>query len=223
MVEDKKIEYEISFSAESKEKLQLDEAKIEENRKLIEFLTKEIEKIQNGNSKENKKTVTKKKSEDKKENKEKNETLTEGEKLIRDLDSKGLQNLRTMTTSPEQLVSANFLSFLGKSGPQGILIATLITTALSSPETLSQIVRALAAPGGPLERDWKRFFEKQIDIGLSRIQLERRQVGADILVLPQKLGFVQSNEAWASSNLFAIDAKKVARIGLTDKEEGLFE
>lgn len=215
--------YEISLSAEAKEEVFSTEKKVQDLKEIVAKLEAEINTILEKPIEKKTEDETPSKPQEAKSEEKKDAALTEGEKFIKNIDSKGLGNLRSLSSNPETMLSGQFLSFLTKGGPQTAIIAALISAAVSSPETLNQIIKALAAPGGPLNRDWRRMIDKQVDIGLSRAQIERRQVGRDILVLPQKLGFVPQNEAWASSNLFEIDFKKVARIGLTQKEEGLFE
>lgn len=208
-INDESIVYEIKLSAEVQKEVDDTEAKIAEIKKIISDVEKDINEVKG--------------TETKSETKKDSSTLTDGEEFIKTIDSEGLGNLQSLATNPGSLLSSQFLSFLTKGGPQTAIIATLITSVVSSPESIAQIIKALAAPGGPLNRDWQRFIKTQVDIGLSTAQLERRQTGADILVTPQKRGFIPSNEAWAQSSIISIDAKKVARIGLTDKEEGLYE
>lgn len=216
------IEFEVSLSAEASQGITSAQNIIDQANKLIDELKQKIEKIQKQSPKDTAtpKIKEEKKSEPKKEQKKK--PNTEAEEFLNSLDTKQLSNLKSLATSPEGLISNQFLKFLGGLGPEGAAIVGIITAAVSTPAVIIEIVKVLSQPGGPLNRDWRRFIEKQIDVGLSRQEEKRKALGLDQQIFIQgNRGYTPQNQVWVSNNLVRINENRISRVGLNDREDGL--
>ena len=75
--------------------------------------------------------------------------------------------------------------------------------------------------GGPLNRDWKRFIEDEVAVGLSRVQQKENELGVSQTILTQVVGFHPNNENWTYNSLFNRNSLRYARIGLSDREAGV--
>ena len=216
------IEFEIGLTSKASEDLVVGQAIIDQANELIESLRKKIEEIQEKTSKdsETKKEEKETKKEDAKKEDEK--PNTEAEEFLNSLDTTQLSNLKSLATSPEGLIANQFLKFLGGIGPQGAAIVGIITAAVSAPAVIIEIVKVLSQPGGPLNRDWRLFIEKQVDIGLSRAEEKRKALGLDQQIFRQGgRGYTKGNEAWISNNFIKLPENRLSRVGLSDREDGL--
>lgn len=218
-----KLEFTISLSTKASDQIAEAQIVIDEANKVIDSLKEKIEKIHEEIAKDT--AVPKEKTEEakKEETKKDKEDKSEAVEFIESLDTKQLSNLRSLATNPEGFAVSQFLSFLTKGGPHGAAIVGIITAAVSAPAVIIEIVKVLSQPGGPLNRDWRRFIEKQIDIGLTREQEKRKALGSDVVIFVQQRdrGYVTANEIWTSNNQVRLNDNRISRIGLNDRENGL--
>lgn len=203
------LSFTVSLSAQATDGISAAQSVIDEANKIIESLKKEIDEIQNKSP--SSKSATS------------DDDQSEATEFLNSLDTKQLNNLKSVATSPAGFIQGQFLGFLTKLGPQGAAIVGLITAAVSSPSVIIEIVKVLSQPGGPLNRDWRLFIEKQIDIGLTREQEKRKALGKDVQIFVQRnqRGFIRANEVWTANNLIHLNENRISRIGLSDREDGL--
>ena len=75
--------------------------------------------------------------------------------------------------------------------------------------------------GGPFNRDWRRFIDGEVDIGLTREQQKLKELGFEQVILTQIVGYRPNNEGWTFNSLIDINDSRLARIGLSDRAAGL--
>ena len=100
-------------------------------------------------------------------------------------------------------------------------ILPALAVAIGAPIVAIEFIKALSVKGGPLNRDWRRFIQEEINIGLSRVQQKRVELGLDQVILTQVQGFQPNNENWTFNSLYGVDDSRLARIGLSDREAGV--
>lgn len=134
------------------------------------------------------------------------------------LDSGQLTTFGKMGKNPKTAVT-KILQGIGGStfakilGPIGI--------ALIAVEVTKEIIKLMSMKGGPLNRDWRRFIENEVAVGLSRQQQLEDRFGVSQTILTQIRGFAPNNENWTYNNLFDVNDERIARIGMSDREAGV--
>jgi len=96
-----------------------------------------------------------------------------------------------------------------------------LAIAIATPVVMVEIIKALSVKGGPFNRDWRRFISEEVEVGLSRVQQKEKELGITQTILTQIEGFKPNNENWTYNNLFQVDERRIARIGLSDREAGV--
>ena len=126
-----------------------------------------------------------------------------------------------LLTNPGNFVGDKLLGMLRGAGPYGIAAVGAITAIVTLPDVIASIIKVLAAKGGPLNRDWRRFIQDEIEIGLTREQQKRRDLGLDQVIITQQKGFVPVNNALTANNLYRVDEIRISRIGNEEKAYGV--
>lgn len=148
----------------------------------------------------------------------KKETL----EFLKKLDSQGLQTLSNFATNPTGATLNSLTRILTMAGADAAMFLSVIGIAITAPIVIEQLIKALSIKGGPLNRDWKRYLDQEVDVGLSRQQVKQREQGIDVVVLTERSGFVPNNSNWTYNSLFDIDDKRISRIGLADRAAGVY-
>src|SRR5579872_1534049 len=102
------------------------------------------------------------------------------------LDTKGLQTLYNFSVNPTASVLGQLTKALSAVGPEAQIIIAVVTMAISAPQVIQAIIKALSVKGGPLNRDWKRLVSQEVDAGLSRQLVKQRELGIDQVILNQQ-------------------------------------
>jgi len=121
-----------------------------------------------------------------------------------------------LAKNPTGFIGGSLTKLLGTSAILGPL-----ALAVATPIVLAEILKALSVKGGPFNRDWRRFIDGEIDIGLTREQQKLKELGFEQVILTQIVGFRPNNEGWTFNSLIDINASRLARIGLSDRAAGL--
>jgi len=134
------------------------------------------------------------------------------------LDKADLAQFGLLAKNPTALISKSLTRLLG-SGAAAVLAPLAI--AITAPIVMQEFIKALSVKGGPLNRDWRRFIQNEVAIGLSRVQQKEDEFGVSQTILTQVKGWVPNNENWNYNNLFDVNDERIARIGLSDREAGV--
>ena len=102
---------------------------------------------------------------------------------------------------------------------ESIPVVALIILAVKLAE---YIIKLMVVKGGPLNRDFRRFIQAEVDVGLSRELVKRRELGIDQVIISQSGGrFVPNNTFSTYNSLYAVTESRIARIGLDDRAAGV--
>jgi len=85
--------------------------------------------------------------------------------------------------NPAGAVGGQVLQMLGRFGPWGAAAAAAITAIATGPEVMQRLVRELGRKGGPLNRDWRRNIEEEVNGALDLRQQKDRQLGIDPFIV----------------------------------------
>lgn len=96
-----------------------------------------------------------------------------------------------------------------------------IALAILAAKLAPMIIATLSMKGGPLNRDWIRFIQDEVEVGLSRVQQKEKELGVSQVILTQVIGFHPNNENWTYNSLFDRSSTRLSRIGLSDREFGV--
>ncbi len=134
------------------------------------------------------------------------------------LDKGQLMKLGAMGKNPTAAIS----NLLKQAGGSGILkFLGPIAIATIAVEVTIQMIKLLNTRGGPLNRDFRRFIQDEVQVGLSREQQKRLDLGIDQTILTQVSGFRPNNENWTYNSLFEVNETRISRIGMSDREAGV--
>ena len=134
------------------------------------------------------------------------------------LDKGQLMEFGRMGKNPKGAVT-QILQKIGGSGIAKFLGP--IGIAIIAAEVSKEIIKMMSVKGGPLNRDWRRFIESEVQVGLSRVQQKERELGISQTILTQVVGFSPNNENWTHNSLYLRNDQRVARIGISDRAAGV--
>ncbi len=146
---------------------------------------------------------------------------TEITEAVDALDDNDIKQLKGILGNPQGFVKGGITDVFKNLGPNAPIILGIVGLVIASPILIKELLKALAVKGGPLNRDWRRFIQKEIDVGLSREQQKQKELGFDQVILTQILGFNPNSESFTYNSLFNIDSSRIARIGLSDRAAGV--
>lgn len=149
------------------------------------------------------------------------DSLEELTKLMKDVDSSGISNIKAMASNPQGFIQAGIMKVLGSAGPYGALAAALIAIIASTPAMVTAVVEALGVKGGPLNQDFALTQEEQFDQAFSRIVQYRRITGDDPIITVTTKGFVAGDKDFVDNSLIYIETGKAGRIDLNQSSLGL--
>ena len=105
-------------------------------------------------------------------------------KVFSELNSQ-VQLIQPIATNPVGFIGNKVLQMLSGAGPHGALAVAAITAVITAPEVLREVVHALSQKGLPLNRDWQRVIEDEVN-GLFNIEEQKRRLlGIDAYVVTQ--------------------------------------
>ena len=90
------------------------------------------------------------------------EEIKKMQSMVKDVDSKGISNIKNLAKSPESFMENTMMRALSRAGPHGALAATIIATIAGTPEMVRAVVEALGVKGGPLNQDFAFTEDEQI-------------------------------------------------------------
>jgi len=136
--------------------------------------------------------------------------------LVKDLDSKGIGNIKNIANNPQSFMENTFISALARAGPYGALTAAIVTTIAGSPELVKAVVEAMGVKGAPLNQDYAFTEEEQFNQQFSRAVQFRRLTGDDPVVTLTTKGFVAGDPDFVENSLVDANIARTARVNLRD-------
>lgn len=134
------------------------------------------------------------------------------------LDKADIAQFGVIAKNPTGFISGALTKLLGSGGAA---ILGPLALAIATPIVMAEVIKALSVKGGPFNRDWRRFIEGEVEVGLSRLQQKQKELGISQVILTQVVGFTPNNANWTYNSLFNIDDSRFARIGLSDRAAGV--
>jgi hypothetical protein len=149
------------------------------------------------------------------------DSLGELTKLMKDVDSKGMNNLKSMATNPAGFMQGTIMGILGRAGPYGALAAAIIGVIAATPAMASAVVEALGVKGGPLNQDFALTQDEQYGQAFSREVQYRRITGDDPVITVTTKGFVAGDEDFNDNSLVDVETGRMGRVSLNQNSVGL--
>jgi len=140
--------------------------------------------------------------------------------LAKDIDNKGISNIKNIAKSPETFMENTFISALARAGPHGALVAAIITTIAGSPALVTAVVQALGVKGAPLNQDFAWTEDEQYNQQFDRVMQFRRLTGDDPVITVTTKGFVVGDPDFVDNSLVDTNIARTARVNLRDSALG---
>ena len=134
--------------------------------------------------------------------------------------SGGSGQVAQLVSNPEQFIGDKLLSTITKAGPQGAIIGAIVTMIASSPlifELAKDIIIALSAKGGPLNRDFIINVEDAVTGFLSYSDQHKRELGISSFIVSQVNGFAPIGGTDVYNSKFEKDQFRISRFATGDK------
>ena len=167
-------------------------------------------------------TAGKRTSEDKPTSKDTtdNENVEKAIDLVRDMDHKGIANVRSLASSPQSFVANGLVRALSAAGAPGVLVAAIITAIAGAPEMVKTVVSALGVKGAILNQDYKYSLEGQENLHFDRVTQFRKLTGDDAVITSRDRGFVVGDADFVLNSLVDVSTGRVGRINLRQTSLG---
>lgn len=140
--------------------------------------------------------------------------------MAKDIDNKGISNIKNLAKSPENFMENTLMRTLAKAGPHGALAAAIITAIAASPEMVRAVVEALGVKGAPLNQDFAWTEEEQYNQQFDRTVQFRRLTGDDPVITVLTKGFVVGDPDFIDNSLVDANIARTARVNLRDSSLG---
>ena len=142
------------------------------------------------------------------------DSLKEITSLVKDVDSKGVGNLKQMASNTQNFMENTIMSTLARAGPQGALVAAIISAIAGTPAMVDAVVEALGVKGAPLNQDFRYSQEEQYNQQFDRHVQFRRLTGDDPVITVTTKGFVAGDPDFVGNSLVDLPTGRTARINL---------
>ncbi len=125
-------------------------------------------------------------------------------------------------TDPKSFIADQVREQLLKQFEDVLESIPVIALAILAVKVAQYVLDEFVQKGGPFNRDFRRFIQQEVDIGLTRELVKMRELGiGGPTIFAQTRGWVPHNENWTYNSLFQVNASRIARIGLDDKSAGV--
>lgn len=206
------IEFEVGLTSRTK-------SEIDEYRGKVEEIKESLKNLRSQEGKDDSKPTAKKRT--------KTSSDTDDDdggnilEKLKKLDDKEVNQLRSFLRNPDSFLEFGIEKLLERLGPNAPIILGLVSVIVATPLLYIEILKSLSVKGGPFNRDWRRFIQEEVTVGITREQQKRAELGIDQVILVQTRGFVPNNEDWNYNSLMLINESRLARIGLDDRAAGV--
>ena len=123
---------------------------------------------------------------------------------------------------PQGFVGDNMLKVLSGSGPYGAAVIAAVAAIATAPEVVTAIIESLSNKGLPLNRDWKRLIENEVNSLLSPEDKKAFLLGHDAFISTQSARYNPGTGAYTVNSLENQDEKIISKvIGAAEKAVGV--
>jgi len=140
--------------------------------------------------------------------------------LVKDIDSRGISNVKNLAKNPESFMESTFMRALSRAGPHGALVAAIISAIAGSPALVTVVVQALGVKGAPLNQDFAWTEDEQYNQQFDRVVQFRRLTGDDPVITVLTKGFVVGDPDFIDNSLVDTNIARTARVNLRDSSLG---
>lgn len=144
------------------------------------------------------------------------DALRNASSLVKDIDSKGISNVKNLASNPESFMENTFMRALSKGGPHGVLVAAIISTIAGSPAMVTAVVEALGVKGAPLNQDFAWTEDEQYNQQFDRVMQFRRLTGDDPVITVTTKGFIVGDPDFVDNSLVDTNVARTGRVNLRD-------
>ena len=152
--------------------------------------------------------------------KDKAKAMQEFENFASSLDSQGLKNLKSLVTNPGATVENKLLGLLGRAGIHGAVAVANITLVIQSPEVIKAVIETLGQKGGPLNQDYTRKIDEEIQVGIDKDLQFRRAAGLDVIITTEDTKYIISDPGFVNNSLVDIERTRSIRINSNETQYG---
>ena len=123
--------------------------------------------------------------------------------------------------NPTGFIGSTVLQMLGKAGPYGAAVVAAISAIIVTPEIVKQIVALLAQKGGPLNRDWRRSIETEVNSLFSVEEKKRRLLGIDGFIVSQTGHYEPQSGSTSYNSKENVNELRIHHAGQSEKAVGI--
>ena len=149
---------------------------------------------------------------------------TVSSEAIKNIIQKHMGNLvqgSQVLSNPDGFVSGKVLSLLGGVGPHGAAIVAAISAIVSAPEVVAGMIRTLSQKGLPLNADWRREIESEVNGLMGIEEKKKRLLGMDSYMVTSVSRYQPESGAMSFNSLQNRDEVIISKIGLAEKAVGV--
>ena len=140
-------------------------------------------------------------------------------KQIKDNIPKEIGDVADIALAPTLFIQKQIKSIF--KSPKFAPFLTAVMTPIMAIILTLEISKALSVKGGPFNRDWRRFIQQEVAIGINRELQKLDELGELQTILRQGRGFTPNNINLTHNSLYEINETRIARIGLDDRSAGV--
>lgn len=134
--------------------------------------------------------------------------------------SPAIQGARAIQ-DPQGLVGDQLLGMLRGGGPYGVAAITAIGAIIATVGVGEKLIKHFSQKGLPLNRDWRRSIEDEVNGLFSVEDKKRRLLGKDSFIITQTDRFQPDSGSTTYNSLENRDEVIISKIGLAEKAEGI--
>lgn len=123
--------------------------------------------------------------------------------------------------NPAGLVGDQLLTMLRGGGPYGVAVLGALGVVMSTAAAAEGLIKHLSQKGLPLNRDWKRAVEDEMNSLFSIEEKKRRLLGKDVFIVTQQDRYQSDSGSTTYNSLENRDEVIISKLGLAEKAEGI--
>ena len=127
----------------------------------------------------------------------------------------------SVLANPQEFVGTNILKILGGTGPYGAFVVSAITAIATAPAVAVEIIKLLSEKGLPLNRDWVRLIEDEVNGLFSVEEKKRRLLGIDSYIVTQTDRYQPDSGSSTSNSYENRDEIIISKFGQAEKAVGI--